>query len=170
AEIATDAIQAIGQWAWAGPLFWYAARDTGTDPGDVEQNFGLLRHDFSAKPALAAFTAATHEGAVAPPPPSPSPAAPPAEVPVTSTADVQSLAGSDRIATAIAVSGRHPGADTVVIASSAGFADAMVGGPLAARDDIPLLLTPPHQLDRRVRDEVVRLQATHAVLLGRSEE
>jgi hypothetical protein len=42
---------------FAGPLFWYSARDTGTDPRDTEQHFGLLRHDGSAKPAYAALAA-----------------------------------------------------------------------------------------------------------------
>jgi hypothetical protein len=42
---------------FAGPLFWYSARDTGTDPADAEQHFGLLRHDGSAKPAYAVLSA-----------------------------------------------------------------------------------------------------------------
>jgi hypothetical protein len=42
---------------FAGPLFWYSARDTGTDRNDDEQNFGLLRYDGSAKPAYAALAA-----------------------------------------------------------------------------------------------------------------
>jgi hypothetical protein len=42
---------------FAGPLFWYSARDTGTDPADAEQHFGLLRHDGSAKPAYAVLAA-----------------------------------------------------------------------------------------------------------------
>ncbi|HEY7272790.1 MAG TPA: LamG-like jellyroll fold domain-containing protein [Actinoplanes sp.] len=36
--------------SFAGPLFWYSGRDTGT-AADREQHFGLLRHDGSAKPA-----------------------------------------------------------------------------------------------------------------------
>lgn len=50
-----DAFATLGRWPWAGPLLWYSHRDTGTDPADREQNFGLLRHDFTAKPALRAF-------------------------------------------------------------------------------------------------------------------
>lgn len=42
---------------FAGPFFWYSARDTGTDPDDAEQHFGLLRHDGSPKPAYAALAA-----------------------------------------------------------------------------------------------------------------
>jgi hypothetical protein len=46
------------RWAFTGPMFWYSARDVGTDADDVEQNFGLVRHDFTAKPALEEFTRA----------------------------------------------------------------------------------------------------------------
>lgn len=42
---------------FAGPLFWYSGRDTGTDPNDAEQHFGLLRHDGTPKPAYAALAA-----------------------------------------------------------------------------------------------------------------
>ncbi|HVF32730.1 MAG TPA: cellulase family glycosylhydrolase [Acidimicrobiales bacterium] len=44
------------QWPYAGPIFWYAARDVGTDPLEVEDNFGLVRKDFTAKVALGEFT------------------------------------------------------------------------------------------------------------------
>jgi len=40
---------------FTGPLLWYQLRDQGTDPADREQNFGLLRHDGSAKPAYTAL-------------------------------------------------------------------------------------------------------------------
>ncbi len=39
-------------WGWAGPLFWHAGRDGATGSGDPEENFGLLRSDFSPKPAF----------------------------------------------------------------------------------------------------------------------
>jgi hypothetical protein len=38
---------------YAGPLFWYSARDTGTSATDREQHFGVLRNDGSHKPAYA---------------------------------------------------------------------------------------------------------------------
>src|SRR5206468_1313895 len=107
--------------------------------------FGLLNHDFTPKAALAAFTAAARARDVSAP-------APKTQLPPG--IDVQSLAGSDRIATAIAVSSRRTDAGTVVIATSASFPDAMVAGPLAAKEGVPILLTPPDQLDPRVRDEV----------------
>jgi hypothetical protein len=52
--------QAYNTWyaqSWAGPLFWYAGRDTGTDLIDREQHFGLLRYNGSRKPAYCAFQA-----------------------------------------------------------------------------------------------------------------
>lgn len=51
-----QAFDQLPQWSWAGPLFYYSLKDAGTDPTDREQNFGLVRNDFSAKPSLAAFT------------------------------------------------------------------------------------------------------------------
>jgi hypothetical protein len=59
-RLATYVDAAVDLWyshPFAGPLFWYSARDTGTDRADAEQNFGLLRHDGSAKPAYAALAA-----------------------------------------------------------------------------------------------------------------
>jgi hypothetical protein len=62
-EAAQASLVTAGYRSWrsesfTGPLFWYSFRDTGTNPGDLEQNFGLLRHDFSRKPSFAAFKAA----------------------------------------------------------------------------------------------------------------
>jgi hypothetical protein len=54
---------AKAQYPYTGPLIWYAARDAGTDLTDREQNFGLWRFDFSAKPA-AATMASIIEGTV----------------------------------------------------------------------------------------------------------
>ncbi|ORA05703.1 glycoside hydrolase 5 family protein [Mycolicibacterium bacteremicum] len=41
------------QTPWIGPAFVYSIRDSGTDPADPEQNFGILRHDFVPKQAYA---------------------------------------------------------------------------------------------------------------------
>ena len=56
------------EWPWSGPIFWYAARDRGTDPADREANFGLVRMDFTAKPAYAAFVATIDRSDTAPAP------------------------------------------------------------------------------------------------------
>jgi hypothetical protein len=37
--------------SFTGPLFWFQIRDNGTNPGYYDDHFGLLRWDFSAKPA-----------------------------------------------------------------------------------------------------------------------
>ena len=39
-------------------IFWFELRDGGTEPHNWEHHQGLVRRDFSGKPALAAFTAA----------------------------------------------------------------------------------------------------------------
>lgn len=86
-------------------------------------------------------------------------------------APVDRIASTDRIATAIAASkdvfvgpdepsdvGRRL-AGSAVLASADGFADALVGGPLAASVDGPLLLTGRDRLDPRVATELERLLA-----------
>jgi len=50
-----QARQQVGRWDWAGPLMYYELVDGGTDPGDVEQNFGVLREDLSPKLAADAL-------------------------------------------------------------------------------------------------------------------
>lgn len=55
AEIVVEAVRTAGSWSWAGPSFVYAVRDAGTLPSDREQNFGLVRRDYSPKPAYGAL-------------------------------------------------------------------------------------------------------------------
>lgn len=77
------------------------------------------------------------------------------------------LAGDDRIGTAAAVSRAHwEQTETVVLASAAGFADALAGGALAAELDAPLLLTTPAGLSEETRGEIQRLGARHVSVLG----
>jgi hypothetical protein len=57
AKMLTRAYELFRSYQWAGPLFWYAARDQGTDASTREDFYGLLRHDFSAKPAFDAYRA-----------------------------------------------------------------------------------------------------------------
>jgi hypothetical protein len=45
-------------YGWAGPLFAYEGRDHGTDRSTRENFFGLVRHDFSPKPAYDAYRSA----------------------------------------------------------------------------------------------------------------
>jgi hypothetical protein len=62
ARLVTISLSRFTAWRWAGPSFLYSLRDTGTNAEDVEQNFGLVRNDWSKKPAYDAFRriAATH--------------------------------------------------------------------------------------------------------------
>jgi polysaccharide biosynthesis protein PslG len=54
----TEAFKLWTSYSWAGPLFVYNGRDNGTSTSTRENFFGLLRYDWSQKPAFAAFKAA----------------------------------------------------------------------------------------------------------------
>lgn len=56
AQFVKDAVTEWKKKPYAGQLMWYVLRDTGTNPSVEMDNFGLMRHDYSAKPALAEFT------------------------------------------------------------------------------------------------------------------
>jgi hypothetical protein len=43
--------------AFTGPLIWFSIRDLGTNKWVRDENFGLLRRDFTAKPSYQVFTA-----------------------------------------------------------------------------------------------------------------
>ena len=51
AQIIQIALQSAQDTAWMGPAFIYEIRDAGTDPSDREQNFGILRRNFTPKQA-----------------------------------------------------------------------------------------------------------------------
>lgn len=51
AESLSQAAQLAASWPWLGPVIIYELRDRGTDPGDLEQNFGVLRQDLTPKEA-----------------------------------------------------------------------------------------------------------------------
>ena len=82
------------------------------------------------------------------------------------------VAGQDRVGTSIAVSKQRFAdgtADAVVLADSLQFPDALSGAPLSAKENAPLLLTPPDHLDPRVLAEIGRVLkpgATKVFLLG----
>jgi hypothetical protein len=71
------------------------------------------------------------------------------------------IAGQDRLATAVAASvSAFPvaqAASAVVLARSDQFADALAGGPLAAANHGPLLLTSPTSLDPATATEISRV-------------
>ncbi len=55
ADLVSDAYDAAAALPWVRPMFWYTIRNGGTDQFDISQNFGLVRRNYSAKPALEAF-------------------------------------------------------------------------------------------------------------------
>lgn len=84
------------------------------------------------------------------------------------TSTVERVAGSARAQTAVEISkmGFPENARTVVIATERDYPDALTGVPLANFLAAPLLLTSPDGLSEGVAEEVTRLGATTAVLLG----
>jgi hypothetical protein len=60
-----DAYRLWNSYDWAGPLFWYADRDQlpAGRSGDAWNYYGLLRHDFSTKPAWSAYRIAASAAA-----------------------------------------------------------------------------------------------------------
>lgn len=81
---------------------------------------------------------------------------------------VERLAGADRYATSAALSAAaYPdGADVVVVASGASFADALSAGPVAAQWGGPLLLTHPDALPAATKTELTRLAPSRIVIVG----
>lgn len=59
AEILADGFELARRWPWVGPLFVYSLRDSGSDPDDREQNFGVLTADREPKPAWDTLRAET---------------------------------------------------------------------------------------------------------------
>jgi putative cell wall-binding protein len=78
-----------------------------------------------------------------------------------SSVSVTRIAGQDRVSTAVAASGfAFPvpkAASAVVLARADEFADALAGGPLAAANHGPLLLTSPTSLDTAAAAEITRV-------------
>jgi hypothetical protein len=58
AQLLTDAAALLRSYSWAGPMFWFSYRDIAVDGQNPWDWFGVVRPDFSAKPAHAAFAAA----------------------------------------------------------------------------------------------------------------
>lgn len=81
----------------------------------------------------------------------------------------ESLEGPRRVETALAISrATFPlnSVDTVVVASSGSWSDALVGSSLAGAYGSPMLITSPTALSPGIADEIERLGAKHAVILG----
>jgi subtilisin family serine protease/putative cell wall-binding protein len=78
------------------------------------------------------------------------------------------LSGSDRFATAAAISGAAfaPGVDTAFIATGANFPDALAGAPASAALGGPLLLVTATSTPAATRTELGRLKPKRIVILG----
>lgn len=78
--------------------------------------------------------------------------------------------GPDRFATSAAISAASyaPGVEVVYVASGRVYTDALSGTPVAGRRGDPILLTDTTRLPDPIRDELVRLQPRHIVVLGGS--
>ncbi|NMH67551.1 hypothetical protein HF072_01885 [Bacillus sp. RO3] len=80
---------------------------------------------------------------------------------------VERISGDDRYQTAIEISEKGwESADTVVIARGDQFPDALAGAPLAYKHDAPILLTEQGYLNDEVQEEIKRLGAKKAIILG----
>ncbi|WP_370324507.1 cell wall-binding repeat-containing protein [Euzebya sp.] len=94
-------------------------------------------------------------------------AAVPAAVAQDEPLDIARLAGPGRVTTAIEVSqDTYLTADTVFIATGGVYADALAAAPLAASMSAPVLLSEAEQLPAEVSEEIDRLGAETAILLG----
>ncbi len=85
-----------------------------------------------------------------------------------SDATVIDVQGASRHATAVEASKQAfpQGSDVVVIATAANWPDALGGSTLAGILDAPILLTDRDRLPQVVVNEIVRLGASYAVILG----
>lgn len=76
--------------------------------------------------------------------------------------------GADRFAVAVNVSkeGWPNGSGTVILANYLAFADALAASPLAFKENAPILLTNPNDLNQTTLDEINRLQAKRVLIVG----
>ena len=90
--------------------------------------------------------------------------------PAAQATQISRLSGSDRFATAAAISKSRfgSGAATVFIATGASFPDALAGAPAAARAKAPILLTARNDLPAATATELARLRPSKIVVLGGS--
>ncbi len=77
------------------------------------------------------------------------------------------LSGKDRFATAVEVSKEmYPESEYVVIVNGRQYPDALSATPLAKRYSAPLLLVDKNVIPDSTKDEIERLRATEAIIVG----
>jgi putative cell wall-binding protein len=81
---------------------------------------------------------------------------------------IERVDGKDRFEVAVNLSkkGWTKNADTVVIANYIAFADALTAGPLAYKQNAPVLLTQPASLTSMTKTEISRLKAKKVFVVG----
>ncbi len=81
---------------------------------------------------------------------------------------VPRISGTDRIDTTVKIAeqGWPYGTETVVIAKSEDFPDALAGASLAKKYNAPILITPSNSLDPRVQEALLRLKPLKIIILG----
>ena len=79
---------------------------------------------------------------------------------------VTRVSGTDRYTTAIKSSQFWQSCETVVLASGAGYADALSAAPLAGSYNAPILLTPPAEVPSTVLAEISRLKTSKVIIVG----
>ncbi|RNC63044.1 MAG: N-acetylmuramoyl-L-alanine amidase LytC [Candidatus Dichloromethanomonas elyunquensis] len=86
----------------------------------------------------------------------------------TALGTVTRISGANRIDTVnqIALTGWPHGADTVIITRADNFPDALAGVPLAAKNNAPILVTNPNELDEGVIQVLKTLKPLKAIILG----
>lgn len=81
--------------------------------------------------------------------------------------EIDRIAGTDRLTTALAISkSGWNTAHIIVLATASDFPDALAGGPLAYRENAPILLTRNDSLNVETKQEIKRLSAKKVLILG----
>lgn len=85
----------------------------------------------------------------------------------TPSKPISRIAGANRFDTAVAISKEGwETSDQVVLATSDDFPDALAGGPLAFKEEAPILLTRAAALPYETKEEIKRLKAKKVIILG----
>ncbi|KYG59421.1 cell wall-binding repeat-containing protein [Planococcus maritimus] len=86
---------------------------------------------------------------------------------ITETDKTNRISGTNRYDTAIEISQKGWNtSDKVILATAADFPDALAGGPLAYKEDAPILLTRSESLTKETKAEIDRLSAKEVIILG----